>query len=51
VRTGVIKREKETEHEGSEKKPVHALLEITCDTENDKNKEEIIKFKFTAILL
>lgn len=51
MRTGVIKREKETEHEGSEKKPVHALLEITCDTENDKNKEEIIKFKFTAILL
>lgn len=51
MRTGVIKREKETEHEGSEKNPVHALLEITRDTENDKSKEEIIKFKLTVILL
>jgi len=30
---------------------VHALLEITHDTENDKSEKEIIKFKFAAILL
>jgi hypothetical protein len=51
VRIGVIKREEEREHEGSEKNTVHALLEITCDTEYDKSEEEIINFKFAAILL
>jgi len=47
----VIKREEGREHEGSEKNIVHALLETTHDTENDKSEEEIIKFKFAAILL
>jgi hypothetical protein len=47
----VIKREEEREYEGSEKNTVRALLEITRDTENDKSEEEIIKFKFAAILL
>ena len=46
----MIKREEEREHKGSEKNIVHALLEITHDTENDKS-EEVIKFKFAAILL
>lgn len=51
MRIGVIKREEEREHEGSEENTVHALLEITRDTENDKSEEEIIKFKSAAILL
>ena len=51
MRIGVIKREEGREHEGSEKNTVHALLETTHDTENDKSEEEIIKFKFAAILL
>ena len=51
MRTGVIKREEEREHEGSEKNIVYVVLEITRDTENDKSEEEIIKFKFAAILL
>lgn len=51
MRTGVIKWEEEREHEGSEKNIVHALLEITHDTENHRSEEEIIKFKFAANLL
>lgn len=51
MRIGVIKREEEREHEGSEKNIVHALLAITHETENHKSEEEIIKFKFLAILL
>lgn len=50
MRTGVIKREEEREHE-TEKNTVHALLVITHDTENDKSEEEIIKFESAAILL
>jgi hypothetical protein len=35
VRTGEFRREEERESVGPEKNRVHALLEITCDTEND----------------